>query len=73
MTHSLENGSEDIQFTRNIEQLAFLLKLNGRRALVLTNSLKEVRKIRRHLRTEQIALEHSYNFYIRFPVPSQLQ
>ncbi len=50
------NGIED-SFTLRIEKLASLLNQNGGRALVLTNSLQEVRKIRRRLKGYPLSFE----------------
>ncbi|MDF2942627.1 MAG: helicase c2 [Herbinix sp.] len=44
-------------YTQGIEKLISLLNQNGGRALVLTNSLQEVRKIRRKLRGYQLPFE----------------
>jgi len=50
------NRIED-RFTQGIEKLVSLLNQNGGRALVLTNSLQEVRKIRRRLKGYQLSFE----------------
>lgn len=50
------NRIED-RFTLGIEKLVSLLNQNGGRALVLTNSLQEVRKIRRRLKGYQLSFE----------------
>ena len=50
------NRMED-RFTLGIEKLVSLLNQNGGRALVLTNSLQEVRKIRRRLKGYQLSFE----------------
>jgi ATP-dependent DNA helicase DinG len=50
------NRVED-RFTKGIEKLVALLNQNGGRALVLTNSLEEVRKIRRKLKGYQLLFE----------------
>jgi ATP-dependent DNA helicase DinG len=44
-------------FTLGIEKLVSLLNQNGGRALILTNSLQEVRKIRKSLKGYQLAFE----------------
>ncbi|MBF8984001.1 ATP-dependent DNA helicase [Lutibacter sp. B2] len=51
------NNYEDVRFSLGIKKLVSLLKLNGGRALVLTNSLDEVRKIRRGLEDYQLPFE----------------
>ena len=53
------NSRED-RLTIGIEQLVSLLNQNGGRALVLTNSLQEVRKIRRRLKGYQLTFEVLY-------------
>jgi ATP-dependent DNA helicase DinG len=50
------NRIED-RFAQSIEQLVSLLNQNGGRALVLTNSLQEVSKIRRKLKGYQLPFE----------------
>jgi ATP-dependent DNA helicase DinG len=50
------NRMED-SFTLGIEKLVSLLNQNGGRALILTNSLQEVRKIRKSLKGYQLAFE----------------
>jgi len=50
------NSMED-RFTLGIEKLVSLLNQNGGRALVLTNSLEEVRKIRRRIKGYQLSFE----------------
>ena len=47
----------DERFTLGIEKLVFLLNQNGGRALVLTNSLQEVRKIRKRLKRYELSFE----------------
>ncbi len=53
----LANNSEAVDFSLGIEQLVSLLRRNEGRALVLTNSLDEVRKIRRALEGHQLPFE----------------
>jgi ATP-dependent DNA helicase DinG len=55
----LTQSSDRIEdrFTQGIEKLVSLLNQNGGRALVLTNSLQEVRKIRRRLKEYQLTFE----------------
>lgn len=48
---------EEVKFSDGIEKLAALLKLNGGRALVLANSLEEVRKIRTSLKQYTLPFE----------------
>jgi ATP-dependent DNA helicase DinG len=51
---------EDIhsaKFSRKIKQLLWLLKENGGRALILVNSLKEVRKIRKEISGYELPFE----------------
>jgi len=50
------NSMED-RLTLGIEKLVFLLNHNGGRALVLTNSLEEVRKIRKRLKGYPLSFE----------------
>lgn len=50
----------DERFTESIEKLVNLLIQNGGRALVLTNSLQEIRKIRRKLKSYQLPFELLY-------------
>lgn len=50
----LSNDKVNIEFTKDIEKLAYLLKLNEGRALVLTNSSKEVRRIREGIKHYQL-------------------
>jgi ATP-dependent DNA helicase DinG len=50
------NRIED-RFTLGVERLVSLLNQNGGRALVLTNSLQEVRKIRKRLKGYQLSFE----------------
>jgi len=57
LPQSLTNSYEDVNFSVGIEQLISLLKLNGGRALVLTNSIDEVRKIRRGFKDYQLPFE----------------
>ena len=47
----------NIEFTKDIEKLVYLLKLNEGRALVLTNSPKEVRRIREGIKHYQLPFE----------------
>lgn len=49
--------SDDTKFSRKIKQLASLLKENGGRALVLANSLNEVRKIRKEISGYKLPFE----------------
>lgn len=53
------NWMED-RFTHGIEKLVSLLNQNGGRALILTNSLQEVRKIRRKLKDYKLSFEVLY-------------
>jgi ATP-dependent DNA helicase DinG len=48
------------KFSGDIEKLVALLNQNGGRALVLTDSLQEVRKIRRKLKVYQLPFEVLY-------------
>ena len=57
LPQSLPNASEDVKFSNDIEQLVDLLKQNGGRALVLTNSLDDVWKIRRGFKDYQLPFE----------------
>jgi len=57
LSQSLTNSYEDVNFSVGIEQLVSLLKLNGGRALVLTNSIDEVRKIRKGLKDYKLPFE----------------
>ncbi|OEF97570.1 helicase [Desulfuribacillus alkaliarsenatis] len=57
LSDAMSETSEDVRFTRGIEQLVSLLKQNGGRALVLTNSIKEVRKIRKALKCYELPFE----------------
>lgn len=50
----LSKDKVNIEFTKDIEKLAYLLKLNEGRALVLTNSSKEVRRIREGIKHYQL-------------------
>lgn len=51
-----QKGEEDT-FNSRVEKLVSLLKENGGRALVLTNSMKEVRKIRKRIEEYQLPFE----------------
>ncbi|AKL96445.1 ATP-dependent helicase DinG [Clostridium aceticum] len=51
------NGYEGTRFSHSIKELVALLKLNKGRALVLTNSLDEVKKIRKGLDEHQLPFE----------------
>jgi ATP-dependent DNA helicase DinG len=53
----LPKSNQDVGFTHHIEQLISLLKQNGGRALVLTNSLNEVRKIRKGFEGHKLPFE----------------
>lgn len=53
----LSKDKVNIEFTKDIEKLAYLLKLNEGRALVLTNSSKEVRRIREGIKHYQLPFE----------------
>lgn len=53
------NRIED-RFDQSIEKLVTLLNQNGGRALVLTNSMEEVRKIRRKLKRQQLPFKVLY-------------
>ncbi len=53
----MPNTYEEGRFSLSIEKLVSLLKLNKGRALVLTNSLDEVRKIRKGLEDYQLPFE----------------
>jgi ATP-dependent DNA helicase DinG len=57
LTQFCPKDSEDAKFSRKIKQLVSLLKENGGRALVLANSLKEVRKIRKEISSCQLPFE----------------
>ncbi len=45
------------RYAQGIEELVYFLNQNGGRALVLTNSLQEVRKIRKRLKKYQLSFE----------------
>ncbi|MGB4658564.1 MAG: ATP-dependent DNA helicase, partial [Mobilitalea sp.] len=47
----------EVNFTKNIEKLVTLLNKNEGRALILTNSLQEVRKIKRKLKGYPLSFE----------------
>jgi len=53
----LADSYEDVSLSLGVEKLVSLLKLNGGRALVLTNSLDEVRKIRMAFEDYQLPFE----------------
>lgn len=53
-------SSVEDRFTHDIEKLTYLLNQNGGRALVLTNSLDEVRKIRKKLKRYKLPFEVLY-------------
>ncbi len=53
----LTDSHEDVSFSLKLEKLVSLLKINRGRALVLTNSLDEVCKIRRALKGNQLPFE----------------
>lgn len=57
LPQSLPNSYEDVRFSLGIEKLVSLLKLNGGSALVLTNSIDEVEKIRKGLKDYQLPFE----------------
>jgi ATP-dependent DNA helicase DinG len=54
---AMPNSNESPKFSLSIEQLISLLKLNKGRALVLTTSLEEVRKIRRGFKDYKLPFE----------------
>lgn len=61
LPHSVSNSAgEEVRFSLKIEKLASLLMNNEGRALVLTNSLEEVRKIRKGLQNYQLPFEVLY-------------
>ncbi len=53
----LSKDKVSIEFTKDIEKLVYLLKSNQGRALVLTNSPKEVRRIREGIKHYQLPFE----------------
>lgn len=53
----LSKDKVNIEFTKDIEKLVYLLKLNEGRALVLTNSPNEVRRIREGIKHYQLPFE----------------
>jgi ATP-dependent DNA helicase DinG len=57
LPHSLSNSSENVKHSLRIKQLVSLLKLNRGRALVLVNSLHEVRKIREGFKDYSLPFE----------------
>lgn len=57
LTQSQSKDFGDAKFSDKVEQLVSLLKENGGRALVLANSLNEVRKIRKELGNYQLPFE----------------
>jgi ATP-dependent DNA helicase DinG len=57
LTKATSKASEADEFSIRIEKLAALLKQNGGSALVLVNSLKEVRKIRKGLSDYELPFE----------------
>lgn len=57
LTEGLSNSYEEVRFSVGIKKLVSLLKLNEGRALVLTNSLEEVRKIRRAFESYELPFE----------------
>lgn len=57
LTQSQSKDFGDVKFSDKVEQLVSLLKENGGRALVLANSLNEVRKIRKELGNYQLPFE----------------
>lgn len=55
LSHSINEVEDKVHY--KMEQLVSLLKENGGRALVLTNTLKEVRKLRKKLKDYQLPFE----------------
>lgn len=53
----LSKDKVNIEFTKDIEKLVYLLKRNEGRALVLTNSLEEVRRIREGIKHYQLPFD----------------
>lgn len=53
----LSKDKANVKFTKDIEKLVYLLKLNEGRALVLTSSLEEVRRIREGVKHYQLPFE----------------
>lgn len=53
----LAKDNVNIKFTKDIEKLVYLLKLNEGRALVLTSSLEEVRRIREGIKHYKLPFE----------------
>lgn len=53
----LQSKCDENRFSKKIEKLASLLRKNGGRALVLTDSLKEVKKIRKRLKSYEFPFE----------------
>lgn len=57
LTEPYTEDTGDAKFSRKIKELVSLLKENGGRALVLANSLTEVRKIRKEIKGYQLPFE----------------
>ncbi|MCC5911035.1 MAG: ATP-dependent DNA helicase, partial [Clostridiaceae bacterium] len=57
LPQGLSNSDEDTRFSLGVEKLVSLLKIHEGRALVLTNSLDEVRKIRKEFQNYQLPFE----------------
>lgn len=57
LTDSSPEDTGDVKFSYKIKHLVSLLKENGGRALVLANSLNEVRKIRKELKGYELPFE----------------
>ncbi|OEH86386.1 helicase [Desulfuribacillus stibiiarsenatis] len=57
LSNDMGNSKAEATFAQSIEQLVSMLKSNGGRALVLTNSLTEVRNIRKGFKDYQLPFE----------------
>ncbi len=57
LAHSLEKSPEDDKVSPAIEQLVSILRENKGRALVLINSLNEVKRIRKEFKNHQLPFE----------------
>ena len=55
-----KNSTTHDKMTKRMEQLITLLRRNGGRALILTRSLSEVRKIRQHFKRKELPFEILY-------------
>lgn len=57
LSEPISKGKSNVEFTKKVEELVCLLKQNEGSALVLVNSLKEVRRIRKEFKNYQIPFE----------------